>query len=345
VVAEADFTLDGRSVSGGSRARFELPVTTGLNGAELALTVHVVHGTTPGPVLVLLSTLHGGEWFSIAPLRRLVSELEPSRLTGTVVVIPVANPPALARQTRDIPDETDSPDLNRIFPGRHTWTSDQIVARISADVLAHASCLLDFHMGPWGSTFRDILIGDDFAPDVAAESERLALAFGSPIIRRASVVSGFPGPRSSIGYAGGVLGIPAMGVEVGGAGFGERLERTWEDLTVSGIRGVMTALGMLDEDPPPLPRRQLVYQTSHRVNPRTGGILRSRFAGDALATEVKADTLLGEIQSPYTGKVMEELRAPADGLLFYTARDYPIHPGGWAFGIAATDHSSRWVEN
>jgi hypothetical protein len=42
---------------------------------------------------------------------------------------------------------------------------------------------------------------------------------------------------------------------------------------------------------------------------------------------------------------MEELLAPADGLLFYTARDYPIHHGGCAFGIAATGHSSRWVEN
>jgi predicted deacylase len=60
---------------------------------------------------------------------------------------------------------------------------------------------------------------------------------------------------------------------------------------------------------------------------------------------VEAGSLLGEVVSPYTFGVLEELHAPADGLLFYTARDYPVHPGDWAFGVADTDSAtSRWVE-
>jgi predicted deacylase len=330
----------------GTREAVAIDVTTGLNGAPLRLWVHALRGRGDGPTLALLSTLHGGEWFSVPVLRELVGSIDLDRLNGTILAVPVANPPALVYQTRSIPDESDSPDLNRIFPGTHTWTSDQLIATLVREVLTDASVLLDFHMGPWGSAFRDILIGADFDAHVSDESERLALAFGSPVIRRANVASGFPGPRSAIGYGGSVLGIPALGVEVGGVGFGPRLENEWKRQTLDGIRRVMHALGMLEGDPPAgAPQRQLVYRTSHRVDPRVGGMLGSRDGGEALGAAVEAGTLVGEVVSPYTFEILEELRAPVDGLLFYTARDYPVHPGDWAFGVADTDSAtSRWVE-
>ncbi|HEX6947131.1 MAG TPA: succinylglutamate desuccinylase/aspartoacylase family protein [Acidimicrobiia bacterium] len=312
----------------------------------MRLWVHVVNGSFPGPTLALLSTLHGGEWFSIPPLRDLISMLEPDRLSGTVLCVPVANPPALGLTTRNMPDESDSPDLNRAFPGTHSWTSDQLAAVMVAEVLQRADALLDFHVGPWGSAFRDILVGADFSSQVTERAMQLALAFGSPIVRKANVVSGFPGPRSAIGYAGGVLGIPALGVEVGGAGFGPALESKWRSETVDGVLAVMGELGMLEHRQSIRPRRQLVYSVSRRVNPSVGGILRSEVGGESLGTEVDAGTVLGTVTSPYTLETLEELVAPVDGLLFYMARDYPVNPGDWAFGIAdVTAGDVQWVES
>ena len=37
--------------------------------------------------------------------------------------------------------------------------------------------------------------------------------------------------------------------------------------------------------------------------------------------------------SPYSLDVIEELVVPMDGYLAYWARDYPVHPGDWAFGV------------
>ena len=347
VAADGALTIGGRTVEPGTRAVIPIPVTTGLNGAELALWVHVAQGRQPGPVLVLLSGLHGGEWFSIETFRRLVSGTDPGALRGTLIALPVVNGPALALNTRNIPDEADSPDLNRIFPGPLTWTSDLIIGTLSREVLPHATHLMDYHMGPWGSAFQDILVGADFSkPGVSDESERLALAFGSPSVRAANVMSGFPGPRSSIGYGGGVLGIPSLGIEAGGLGFGPRVEDRWQDVAVDGTRAVMAAIGMIDHERRyPLPKRQVIYQKSHRVNQSVGGLLRSRFGPDQLGQPVRRGTLLGEVVSPYTFEVVEELRAPVDGLLFYLARDYPVHPGDWAFGVANTEEGARWVEN
>lgn len=343
---ERECVIAGQRVVLGTRSVIPVPVTTGLNGSELHLWVHAVRGQQPGPTLALLSGMHGGEWFSVETIRRLLAQTDPATLRGTILAVPVVNGPALALNTRNIPDESDSPDLNRIFPGPLTWTSDQLIAAVAREILAQASCMLDFHMGPWGSAFLDVLMGADFPdPAVTVESERLALAFGSPIARRAKVMSGFPGPRSSIGYCGGVLGIPGLGVEIGGLGFGPRLEEKWIGEALAGIRGIMGALGMLEGVAEPRPTRQLLYTTSHRVNPSKGGFLHSRYGGDTLGTAVTKGELLGEVISPYTFEVLEELRAPVNGLLFYVARDYPVHPGDWAFGVADTDQGAQWVEN
>ncbi len=344
ILAKA-FPMGGETIAAGARGVVPLHVTTALNGAPVRISAHVVHGRQPGPVVTLLSTVHGAEWFSVEPIRRVLQEADPETLRGTIVAVPVANPPALRQQMRNMPDGSDSPDLNRIFPGPLTWTSDQLAATLAEHVFAPATHLLDFHMGPWGSAFRDILVGDDFPdPAVTEESERLALAFGSPIIRRANLVTGFPGPKSSMGYAGGVLGIPTMGVEVGGVGFGPRIEDAWITATVDGIHAVLGALDMIDDAPDPRPARQLVYGRSHRVNPSVGGLLRSHFGGDDLGRAVEKGELLGEVHSPYTFELLEELRAPADGLLFYTARNYPVDPGDWAFGVADTD-GAEWIDN
>ncbi|MCV0377407.1 succinylglutamate desuccinylase/aspartoacylase family protein [Microbacterium sp.] len=336
--------IGSTSVEAGQRGRADVPVMTLLNGSELSLSIHAIHGREDGPTICLLSTLHGGEWFSIEALRRVTSLLDPDALRGTVLVVPVANPLAFGLGTRDTPGNSDSPDMNRSFGGRHTWSSDQLADAVTTHAINRSDCLLDFHMGPWGSAFQDILIGGDFPEPAAEESERLALAFGSPVIRRADIVKGFPGPRSSIGYAGGVRGIPAMGIEIGGAGFSPKLEEAWWNATVDGILAVLGAMSMIDDPPDPRPARQLIYRTSHRVNPRHGGLLRSRFGGDQLGATVAAGTLLGEVLSPYSNEVIEELRAPAEGLLFYVARDYPVEPGGWAYGLASVADGARWIE-
>lgn len=337
--------IGSETIEPGTKTKIPITVTRALNGADVRLWVHVIRGDKPGPTVAMLSTLHGAEWFSVTALKRLIEATDPNELSGTIIAVPVANPPALRQQTRNMPDEADSPDLNRIFPGPLTWMSDQLAATISTEVLAHASLLMDFHMGPWGSTFRDILVGADFPKDgVSDESERLAIAFGSPMIRRANLVTGFPGPKSALGYAGGILDIPALGVEVGGVGFGAALEADWTSATVDGINAVLGALDMIADPPDPRPARQMIYERGHRVNPSIGGYLRSNFGGDQLGTEVQAGDLLGGVYSPYTFELLEELRAPADGLLFYCARSYPVDPGDWAFGVAETE-GARWIEN
>src|SRR5262245_26419266 len=109
-----------RELAPGKKTIVHVPVFTDLDGCEAALAIHAVVGAQPGPVLAIHTTLHGSEWLPIDAVQRLVEELDPGEMTGTLLAVPVANPVALASRTRNLRDESDSPDLNRSFGGEQT---------------------------------------------------------------------------------------------------------------------------------------------------------------------------------------------------------------------------------
>jgi predicted deacylase len=317
-----------------------------LDGTSLQLPLHIVNGAMPGPTLTLTSSLHGGEWLSVEVFRRFIANLDPSALSGRILAIPVANPEAFNHLTRNTPDESDEPDLNRAFPGGDTWLTVQIAREIVGHVLSQTDYLIDFHLGIWGSAMGEVGYGQDIPdPSVQEKSAAMARAFGYPLIRRLNMISQFPGPRSIGAYSAAKLGIPAIGASIGGTGFEKELEEQWIETNVAGIRNVMMHLDMLDGTPS-LPERYLTFEgRGYRVVPSVGGYLHPLIPHDSLMCEVQAGDPLARVISPYTFEEIEVLQAPLRGILFGVARPYPVHPGDWAYFLAGLDdQGTRWVE-
>ncbi len=324
-----------------------VPVTTRLDGSELRVPVHVVRGAGEGPTLTLVSTQHGAEWFSIEVIRRVIGELVPGALRGRVIGVPVANPVALEHLTRMTPDESDEPDLNRVWPGGTTWITEQIAAALDAEVLSVTDYLMDFHPGPWGAALATVGYCADLPDEkIRRASLEMALAFGHPSIRALNVMGAFPGPRSIAGYAGSVRKIPNIGPCLGGLGFAPEFERDWLEQSVRGVHNVLRHLGMVDGEPSGLPSRYFHFGSrGRRVVPTKGGFLRAGHGAAALLTEVEQGTVLGAVTSPYTFEILEELVAPVDGVLFGVPRDYQVRPGDWAYFLAETGNpDSAWIE-
>src|SRR5262245_25952780 len=82
------------SVAPGSKAAFPLPVAVRADGSPVQLPVLVVRGGAPGRTLLATAGVHGDEFEGMAALRRLFDELRPAEMAGTLVAVPVANPPA-----------------------------------------------------------------------------------------------------------------------------------------------------------------------------------------------------------------------------------------------------------
>jgi len=337
-------SLGGRDIQPGTKTVVALPVTTYLDGNEIRVWVHVVRGRNEGPTLTLLSSQHGGEFISVEYIRQAVLEADPETMSGTLLAIPVANPPAFAAGTRNVEGESDSPDLNRAYPGRHTWLVEQLAHVIAEEVFAVTDALIDYHMGGLADAFASVGYGDDYSdPEVVAKSGAMAVAFGYESVNVGKIVSHFPGPNSAVGYAGEILKVPSMVCEVGGTGFGRAYEQEWIDTNVRGIRNVMKHMGIIPGEPE-VPERYLRWRKSVRANPRVGGYLRSCKDAEDLLTEVAAGELLGTMVSPYTFEEIEELRAPVHGLLSYVARSQPLIPGMWAYGLVDLDDpETKWI--
>lgn len=313
-----------------SRAVRRIPVTTDLDGSALELVLNVITGSKPGPTLAVVSGLHGSEWLAAIANLELIERVDPDALSGTLIVVPVANPVAFASGTRNIRDESDSPDLNRSFGGSQTWIADQLAKAITENVLQPSDAVIDFHSGPWGAAMNVVGCASDYSnQEITEKSLEMARAFGVPHIRRSALATVFPGPKSMIGYAGEVVGIPAMVAEIGGAGFSATTEAKWKESMRQGVNGVMTHLGMLDGDMRPNDAR--FVGTSYRVNPSVAGMIEPCLSVDRLMTEVEEGELLGQVWDPYTFDVVQELRAPIRGILGMVPTAHPARPGDWAY--------------
>jgi predicted deacylase len=327
-----------------------VPVTIDMNGMEVVIWTHVLVGAQPGPTLALLAGLHGDEWLHLQFFRKFVETFDPDAVSGSVMLMPIANAVAFGSLSRCVHDDSDSPDANRAFPGgtgrKFNWLADQVAATIATEVLTVTDYLLDFHLGIWGVTMGSSIVGIDYSDEeVNRKSLDMSLAFGTPLVMMARMIKHWPGPKSSQSYAGEVLGIPASGSMLGGAGFDRDLEKTWMDDNLQGVYNVMTFLDMMPGEMN-LPKEYLVYESVQRISPKTGGFLVPANEVETFGREIREGELLGRIVSPFTLKTIEELVVPVDGYLAYWPRSYPLRPGEWAYAVIPKDHAgTRWIEN
>ncbi len=67
-------------VEPGTRQVIRLPVTTDLNGAEIAVYVHAIRGKKPGPTLALTTAQHGDEWFGPMLFQHLIPTIDENEI-------------------------------------------------------------------------------------------------------------------------------------------------------------------------------------------------------------------------------------------------------------------------
>lgn len=337
-----ELTLAGRRLEARKKHLVTVPVTEDL-AMPVDIVAHAVTGANDGPTLLLLSMLHGNEWFSVLILREIVQRLDPDALSGNVVAIPVVNTAAFVTGTRCIVDDSDEPDGNRTFGGIYDWMTNQISRILEREFFSISSHLIDYHVSDWGSTMADVSYIEDFTdPDISARSREMALAYNFPVMHALKIHSGLRGPRTSSGFAGEQYKIPSIVAGVGGLGFGEAQEKTWLEQNVSGTFGVMKQIGMLAGEPERA-ARVLRVGDYWRVSPRVGGYLEPAIGLERQFTEIAKDELMGTVTSARTFEVLDELRSPGLGTLFYACRSYMVRPGAWAFGVADMERS-EWIE-
>ncbi|WP_047983524.1 succinylglutamate desuccinylase/aspartoacylase family protein [Ornithinibacillus californiensis] len=338
-----EISIAGVNIESGSRKVVKIPVTKDLSG-DVNIYTHILTGEKNGPTLLLLSMLHGNEWFSVLILKELLKRIDVSELKGNIIAVPVANQVAFGTASRTIIDDSDEPDANRAFDGKYNWLTNQITRVIEEELFSKTDYLIDYHIGDWGCTMADIGYGMDYDdPKISEISKGMALSYGFPMIHSMSLSSrGTHSARTSMGSAGIKYNIPAIVPEIGGLGFGEVQEKEWLEQNIQGLIGTMKYIGML-EGSVDYCKEYLFINDYWRVSPKNAGYIEPLFGLERQFTEVEKEEVLAKVIDPYTFDVLEELVSPGKGIIFYMCRAYMSRPGGWAFGIAnLEDGKSTW---
>ena len=333
-------TICGEEIARNTYKIVTLPVVRDLGGLDIKIKAHVFAGAQEGPTLLITSMLHGEEWFSVLIIRELLQRLDRSQLKGTIIAIPVANESAFNTNTRCVMDGSDEPDANRSFGGRYSCLTNVITRKLEEEFMSKADFLIDYHIGTWGNRMADIGYGADYANSKTSQISRgMALAYGFPVLHAMTMFKGTHSNRTSMGRAGSQYDIPGIVPEIGGLGFGEEIEAGWIEDNIRGLLGNLKYLGMLEGEPEYCDKYLQIHDY-WRISPQNGGYIELAVHPNGPLTLVKKDQLLAKVIDPETFEVIEELRSPGDGYIFYGCRNYMVRPGGWVFGVTGVEESS-----
>src|SRR5215510_11551598 len=175
----ASLTVGPLTVQPGAKASGMIEVSTGKDEAT-TIPITVFHGSQPGPTLALIAGNHGYEYTPIIALQRLGLRLDPSRMSGTLLLVHVANMPSFLKRTIYY-SPVDGKNLNRVYPGKADGTvSERIAYQITKEVIERADYVLDIHCGDGNESLRPYSYWDVKAggKEVVEKSRQLALAFG-----------------------------------------------------------------------------------------------------------------------------------------------------------------------
>lgn len=310
-----------------------------LNGAMLALPLHVVTGRHPGPTLGIITNTHGDEFLPTTAIRALLADLDTARLKGRLAVISVANPLATAAFGRLSPEQHGRTDLHEVYPGNPRGNTTQMVAAaIVENVIDHSDAFIDFHSGGSGGRLQARVDYDAKAADVVKRrSLELARAFGMPFVHE-NDLAGTAAKHAN------TRGIPAFNPEMGGSYLGPENTALYRKQAIDGLTHVMTALGMLEGTVRPPRQLHFGLKSRREIRPRHSGYLASNYErADDLGGLVKGGTALGEVVDLYSYGVLETLIAPCDGYLFFSRYSGVVGAGTQAFAIADAA-SSEWLD-
>ena len=260
-----------------------------LAGAALAndepRPVISVAGANPGPVLFVNGGVHGGEYPAVDAVIRLGKTLDPKKISGTVILMPVLNLPAFRTRTPFV-CPIDNVNPNRVFPGDPGGSySEQMTHALINEFVVYADAYVDLHGGDIPEALVPFVICRSGNDDVSERSKAIAMAFGLPYVLTVSKPVQ-PSKGSSSYAAAAEKGVPSILAEAGGVG---QMQEEAVELLINGVVNVMRHLGIIKNV------EDVVATSEAKTTAR-----RAAATAKASAADTAASTVLTKFEWVYT---------------------------------------------
>src|SRR2546422_2985916 len=284
-------------------------------------------GGREGPPFLITAGIHAAEYTGIDAAIRLGRILEPSRVAGRVVIIPLLNRPGFYERSIYVNPE-DNDNMNRVFPGRPdgTW-SERFAHSLLNEVVARSEYAVDLHAGDMIEdlvpfvTYRET--GDE---RVDARAKQMAEAYGAEWLVRAMPT----GERAGLLFAAAAArGVAAMIAESGGIG---QLEADAVARHVNGVQNILHAVGVLDGEPARAARPRVLNRFEWLRSPYEGIFRCAVHVGD----RVRKGQSLGEMVD-LLGEPLGRIESPVEGIVLFLVTSPAIKKDGLLLGVGVPE--------
>ena len=296
-------------------------------GFDIELPVVILNGAEPGPTVAIIAGIHPVEYPPMEGTIRLANELDPKKMKGTVITVPIFNMPGFQARVPGAPLERTQ--LTMAFPGDpEGGMNDRAAHFITTEILPMSDYAIETHGCNFQETCPNHIImirtGDE---EYDKANAMFARSFEGDYVRRAmdKHVKPLPEKGHSLMTQCAKMGIPCILPEAGSAGgisstTGQLNE---EDILwfMDGMKNFMRNLGIIEGEGV-LYDPYAVTDVHH---------FRSKSAGwfypmAANGTTVKKDQVIGEVRDTF-GVVKETLKAPDDGVISLIWVRPAVNPG------------------
>lgn len=306
----APLTVGPVTVRAGEKASGFLEVPAGRD-AGTRIPITVIRGALPGPTLALIGGTHGSEVAPILALQQLRAVVDPTQLTGTLLIVHIANMPSYLGRTIYY-SPIDGKNLNRVYPGDANGTVSQRIAHlITTQIIDRCDYLVDMHAGDGNESLRPYLYWNKLGvdPSVDERARLMALAWGADHVivdttRTRDVANSIYTQNTAH-----LRGKPAITTETGAMGLaeGEVVQRN-----LDGALRMMRHLGMLSGAVTLTAAPVWLGKYDVLTSPETG----AWHPVVERAHTVAKGAVIGRI-TDFFGAVIAEVKAPFDGEVMY----------------------------
>jgi len=315
----SNLTVGTATAAPGEKATGAIEVPAGSDPAT-SIPVVVMNGTKPGPVLALVSGLHGTEYASIIALEQVIARLDPRTLSGAVIVLPLVNIPSFSQKVPHV-NPVDRKSMNRFYPGNSSGTQTERASYlITREVVDKCDHLIDLHGGDLDESLRPYAYWSRTGNPIDRISREMVLAFGLDHIIISEDRPKDPAASRYLENTATTRGKASITAEAGHAG---TVEPEDVEALVNGCLNVMRYLKILPGDYHPVQNPVWIARVL-TVSSDSPGIFYSQVKR---GTYVEKGMRIGYVTDFY-GKQVFEARAPESGVVLYICAVPSMDKGG-----------------
>lgn len=312
------FQIGSAKAGPGERANGYIKVFEYIDGSPIMVPVTIVNGAKPGPRLWATACEHADEPYGALAVIEAAKRMDPKKISGTLIGVPVVNTTALNFGTRHSP--IDWVDMEHGYPGKEvSYFSERLTYKLFSLMCENADCVINYHgtcAGVYDSIdYALVECPPDVPEDFREKNRKIAEAYGLEFIMEMPSKREMWEADSLLSQKGlhplmpmmypqlNKREIPAIGALVGlGSGSVDR--------HVQGIFNVMMHLGMI-EGTPKISEKYTRLSGYLAIRPKNSGMFKTNLkVGD----RVKKGQHIATIYNIF-GEEIEKIKAPVDGLI------------------------------